>query len=84
MNPRKFIVVVTLPIIFFGLFAQAQSKVEAVQKEVTKACGKELGKDEALRMVKNLFLSCVPGDKVDVEGCKVNCLKENSGAVVGQ
>lgn len=64
--------------------ALAEGKVEQVQAAVKKACSKDLANDEALRQVKNLFLSCVPGDKVDVDGCKVPCLKENSGAVVGQ
>lgn len=72
-----------LPIMLSGKMAFA-GKVEDVQTEVKKACGKDLPKEDALRLVKNLFLSCVPGDKVDVDGCKVSCLKENSGAVVGQ
>lgn len=72
-----------MPIILMGSFAKA-GKVEMVQEEVKKACGKDVPKEDALRLVKNLFLSCVPGDKVDVDGCKVSCLKENSGAVVGQ
>lgn len=62
----------------------AEGKVEAVQAAVKKSCSKDIANDEALRLVKSLFLSCVPGDKVDVDGCKVACLKENSGAVVGQ
>lgn len=72
-----------LPVLLAGPSAFA-GKVEDVQAEVKKSCGKDVEKDQALRLVKNLFLSCVPGDKVDVEGCKVNCLKENAGAVVGQ
>jgi hypothetical protein len=59
-------------------------KVESVQEAVKKACGKDVASDEALRLVKNLFLSCTPGTKVDIDGCQVACLKENSGAVVGQ
>ncbi|MFS4458497.1 hypothetical protein [Bdellovibrio sp. HCB2-146] len=72
-----------LPIMLTGKMAFA-GKVEDVQSEVKKACGKDLSKDDALKQVKSLFLSCVPGDKVDVDGCKVSCLKSNSGAVVGQ
>ncbi|QLY25897.1 hypothetical protein [Bdellovibrio sp. KM01] len=79
-------VVSTLALVSFlsGHHAMAEGKVEQVQNAVKKACSKDLANDEALRQVKNLFLSCVPGDKVDVDGCKVPCLKENSGAVVGQ
>ena len=51
--------------------AFAEGKVEAVQAAVKKSCSKDVPNDEALRLVKSLFLSCVPGDKVDVEGCKV-------------
>lgn len=80
---KTIMVMAALPIMLAGQMAFA-GKVEDVQAEVKKACGKDLPKEDALRMVKNLFLSCVPGDKVDVDGCKVSCLKENSGAVVGQ
>jgi hypothetical protein len=59
-------------------------KVESVQEAIKKSCSKDVPSDEALRLVKSLFSSCVPGSKVEVDGCKVDCLKENSGAVVGQ
>lgn len=72
-----------LPLMLIGRSALA-GKVEDVQAAVKSACSKDVPKEDALRLVKNLFLSCVPGDKVDVDGCKVSCLKENSGAVVGQ
>lgn len=74
----------SLMLVLSGKSAFAEGKVEAVQTAVKKACSKDMPNDEALRQVKNLFLSCVPGDKVDVDGCKVPCLKENAGAVVGQ
>ena len=59
-------------------------KVEDVQAAVKKACSKDVTSADALRLVKIVFLNCVPGSKVDAEGCQVDCLKENSGAVVGQ
>ena len=58
-------------------------KVEDVQAAVKKACGKDVANGDALRLVKALFLSCNKGDKVDADGCQVECLKENAGAVVG-
>ena len=73
----------SLLIIFSGNSVFA-GKVEDVQAAVKKSCSKDIPNDEALRLVKNLFLACVPGDKVDVDGCKVDCLKSNAGAVVGQ
>lgn len=73
-----------IAVAFFSSPAFA-GKVESVQEAVKKSCGKDIPADEALRLVKNLFLSCTPGTKVDLEGlCPADCLKENSGAVVGQ
>ena len=81
---KKFVMVAALlPLMLLGNFAFAGT-VEDVQAAVKTACAKDIPGDAALRVVKSLFLSCVPGDKVDVDGCKVSCLKENSGAVVGQ
>ncbi len=78
-------VVVTLAVCLGFIGNQAfAGKVENVQEAVKKSCGKDVAADEALKLVKSLFLACTPGDKVDVDGCKVACLKENSGAVVGQ
>lgn len=59
-------------------------KVEDVQAAVKAACAKDLPSADALRLVKDLFLSCTPGTQVDAGGCQVKCLKENAGAVVGQ
>jgi hypothetical protein len=59
-------------------------KVESVQEAIKKSCSKDVPADEALRLVKNLYLSCAPDTKVDVDGCQVDCLKKNEGAVVGQ
>ena len=60
-------------------------KVEDVQAAVKKSCSKDVASDEALRLVKNLYLSCTPGAQVELDGgCKVPCLKDNAGAVVGQ
>lgn len=59
-------------------------KAEEVQESIKKVCGKDIAQDEALRLVKNLFLSCAPGQKVDINGCQVPCMKNNAGAVVGQ
>lgn len=74
--------------IFFSVllqFSTAQAgKVEDVQAAVKEACSKDIDKAEALRLVKTLALNCIPGSKVDVTGCDVKCLKENTGSVVGQ
>jgi hypothetical protein len=57
--------------------------VDDVQKAVKAACGKDIPQDEALRVMKDLMLSCSKGDKVDVSGCKVDCLNDKGGAVMG-
>lgn len=80
---QKILMMPIVAVMFMGPYAHA-GKVDDVQSAVKSACGKDLGKDEALRLVKDLFLSCVPGDKVDVSGCAVGCLKANEGAVVGK
>lgn len=59
-------------------------KVEDVQAAVKKACSKDVANADALRLVKDLFLSCTAGSQVSVEGCQVPCLKDNAGAVVGK
>ena len=64
--------------------AHADGKVDEVKKIVKSACQQDLDDDKALRLVKSIFLSCVPGQTVDLEGgCQVKCQKNASGAVVG-
>lgn len=60
------------------------SKADAVRDAFKTACSKDVPADAALRMVKDLYLSCTPGTKVSLDGCQVPCLKDNAGAVVGQ
>lgn len=59
-------------------------KVEDVQAAIKKSCSKDVSNADALRLVKQLFLSCTPGQKTDADGCSVDCLKGNAGSVVGQ
>lgn len=80
---RRYLIVTSAVFMLMGSLAYA-GKVEDVQGAMKKDCGKDVSNADALRMVKDLFLSCTPNSKVDVEGCKVSCLKENSGAEVGK
>lgn len=80
---RKLLFIAACVVAFTSMNAHA-GKVEDVQAAVKNACQKDVDKAEALRLVKDLFLSCTPGTKVDVAGCSVQCLKDNAGAVVGQ
>lgn len=58
-------------------------RIETVKETVKNTCNKEVDDKTALDLVKKAFLSCTPGQDVDAGGCKIKCLKENSGAVVG-
>lgn len=72
-----------LPLIVLAAWSTAHAgKVEDVQAEVKKSCGKDISSEDALRYVKDLYLNC-KGGTVDLEGgCKAKCLA--GGAVVGQ
>lgn len=59
-------------------------KLENVQKVVKEQCHLEIPADEALKKVRDLYLTCVPGTKVSFDECKINCLRENAGVVMGQ
>lgn len=80
---RRLFVVSSACLMLMGSQAFA-GKVEDVQSQMKKDCSKDVSSADALRLVKDLFLGCTPGTKVAVEGCQVNCLKENAGAVVGK
>lgn len=61
-------------------------KVDEVKMAVKKAPGcesKELSSVDTLKYVKMLYMQCNTGDTVDVDGCKVKCLKGSGGSVVG-
>ncbi len=60
-------------------------KVESIQEVIEKECKKKISYEEALSMIRPLYLTCVPGTKVTVyEICQVKCLKSNAGAVIGR
>ncbi|MGE9744917.1 hypothetical protein AB1A81_02290 [Bdellovibrio bacteriovorus] len=60
-------------------------KVESIQEVIEKKCRKKISYEEALSLIRPLYLTCVPGTKVTVyDSCQVKCLKPNSGAVIGR
>ncbi len=77
---KNLMMVLALTLIALPSFA---GKVETVKETVKKACSKDLDDKAALDAVKKAFLSCTPGSEVEIDGCKIKCLKENAGAVVG-
>jgi len=82
---RRFFVVSSASILLLMSSLAHAGKVEDVQGAFKSApgCGKDIPGDVALRLVKDLFMSCTPDTDVDVEGCKVKCLKKNEGKVTG-
>ncbi|UXR64953.1 hypothetical protein EZJ49_01650 [Bdellovibrio bacteriovorus] len=68
----------------WALPAQA-GKVESVQELLMETCKKKVSYEQALVLIRPLYLTCVPGTKVAVgEKCQVKCLKPNAGAVIGR
>lgn len=82
---RSAISIAAVGLSLFVMSPAHAGKTEDTQAEVKKACNKDISADEALHLVKQLYLSCTEGTKVEVEaGCSVNCLKSSGGKVVGQ
>lgn len=59
------------------------SKMQRIQDAVKTKCSKDLPKPAAMKAVKAVFNSCVPGTEVNVDGCSIKCLKSNDGVSVG-
>lgn len=79
-------IVCFLILLMFATTSSAQTgKVEAIQDMVQQGCSKKVAYEEALSLIRALYLTCVPGTKVTVyEKCLVKCLKLNSGVVIGR
>ena len=72
---------------FFSLFAisvvllmaapaKAVNKVETIRDLVRAECKTRVAFDAALAMIRPLYLTCVPGTKVNVsKSCSLDCLK---------
>jgi len=80
---KKAKVLLLLPL-FLAPAAHA-GKVETIQQVLARQCDKKVRYEDALTLVRLLYLSCIPGTYVNVdEKCRVACLKPNSGAVIGR
>ncbi|MAE73730.1 MAG: hypothetical protein CL675_06515 [Bdellovibrionaceae bacterium] len=71
-----------LLILLFSVSSHA-GKVDDVVTAVKEKCSKDLPKRVAAQSVKKAFLTCNPGTPVDIDGCKIDCLKKNEGSVIG-
>ena len=58
-------------------------KADDIAAAAKNNCGKSVNKSQALKLIKKVFLTCKSGSQVDIGGCQIKCLKENTGAVVG-
>lgn len=74
--------VVGIALTFFTLPALA-GKVDQVKASVKSTCNKDLPESDLMDAVLKAY-DCTAGTEVKVADCKIKCLKENSGSVVGK
>ncbi|CAE78475.1 hypothetical protein predicted by Glimmer/Critica [Bdellovibrio bacteriovorus HD100] len=80
-----FFSIVVMTFMVLGPTSAYAGKVESIQEVIEKKCRKKISYEEALSLIRPLYLTCVPGTKVTVyDSCQVKCLKPNSGAVIGR
>lgn len=59
-------------------------KIETIQKAMHEHCHQKVSSKRALTLIRPLYLTCVPGTRVQIGNCDLKCLKNNAGAVLGQ
>jgi hypothetical protein len=63
----------------------AAGKIEDIIAAVKKECGRDMTKEEAVRGVKSVYVTCTPGGMAELEGgCRIKCLKQSGGGVLGE
>ena len=70
-----------------GMLAMPASagKIEDIIAAVKRDCGRDMTKEEAVRAVKSVYVACTPGGMVDLDGgCRIKCLKQSGGGVLGE
>jgi hypothetical protein len=70
-----------------GILASPVSagKIDDIVAAVKAECKKDLTKEEAVRAMKSVFVTCTPGGMVDLDGsCRIKCLKQSGGGVLGE
>lgn len=80
MHMRKILIVSAVLALSTPAFA---GKADDIAGAAKAGCGKEVTKAQALKLIKKVFLTCKSGSQVDIGGCQIKCMKENTGAVVG-
>ena len=70
-------------ILVAAVFAFTQPSFGGKTDDIVKACGGKVTKKQAAKMIKDVFLRCNPGSKVQSNGCELDCMKGNAGAKIG-
>jgi hypothetical protein len=52
---------------------------------VKAECRKDITSEEAVRHVKTVYVSCIPGGTADLgDGCQIKCKRQSGGGVLGR
>ena len=79
---QKLVGILTLLIALpFG--ANAGGRVEAVRTAVENQCRTKIPEENLLDAVIQAF-DCTPETEITIQNCKIKCLKESRGTVVGK
>lgn len=71
-------------LVFASLVTHAEDDKIGTITAAVKSCPKPPDASEIkTRYLKELYIKCNAGDTVDMDGCKLKCLKGNAGAVAG-
>lgn len=73
---------IVLALVAFAGSAYA-GKTDDIVVAAKSNCSKDLTKQQALKLIKKVFLTCKSGAKVDIGGCQISCMKANTGSIVG-
>ena len=80
---RSLMMLKVTAILFCSSVAHAD-KIDSIQKAMRDECHQKVNSQKALTLIRPLYLTCVPGTKVQVGTCDVKCLKHNSGVILGR
>ena len=59
------------------------SKTDDIKEALADECEKVISKKEARKLIKRVYLTCKSGSKVFIGGCEIDCMKKNTGSVLG-
>ena len=80
---RSFTIALALGLALLPLPQAHAGKVASVKQAVKEKCSKEIPIDILLASVVRAY-DCQPNQEVTIASCKIKCLKDDSGNVVGQ